>query len=78
MKTSNIETGKIKKITKENLKKYWLRQSLKQKMKFYVAAIIILLVVAIGISFSLIYSYLNDFNTILQNNNYNQRLNAAF
>lgn len=78
METSNIETGKVKKITKENLRKYWLRQSLKQKMKFYVAAIIILLVVAIGISFSLIYSYLNDFNTILQNNNYNQRLNSAF
>ncbi|MEG2017652.1 MAG: histidine kinase, partial [Clostridium sp.] len=78
METSNIKNEKIKKIRKENLRRYWLRKSLNQKMKFYVAAIISLLVVAIGISFGLLYSYLSDFNTILKNNNYNQRLNAAF
>lgn len=78
METSKIKNEKMKKIMKENLRKYWLRQSLNQKMKFYVVAIISLLVVAIGISFGLLYSYLSDFNTILKNNNYNQRVNAAF
>lgn len=65
-------------LTRERLRRCWLKLSLKRKMTYYVASIICLLVVAIGISFGLLYSFLNDFNIILKNNNYNQRLNVAF
>lgn len=37
-----------------------------------------LLVIALFISFGLLYSYLSDFNLILKNNNCNQRLTSAF
>lgn len=74
----NVKCEENKKITIYKIRKYWLKLSLKRKMTFYVAAILSLLIVAIGISFGLLYSYLSDFNTILKNNNHNQSLSTAF
>lgn len=72
--------NKIKKndYIKSKLIKWWLRLSLKKKLSLYLAITIALLAISLITSFNIFYDHFKEFNIILQENNFNQKLNQAF
>lgn len=56
----------------------WKELTLKERMSAYVGMIILFLTISVSISLYLLFSYLNDFNRILEANSYNQRLTIMF